>query len=75
MLMKLAGEFLITVLLARANCSSWSIARWRFCQSFVFVLSTKFFISSTRPRSTGFETEVVRLLKVFYVPSKPDELP
>jgi len=73
--MKLACEFLITVLFARENYSRLSIARYRFYQSCVLILSTRFLISSIRPRSTGLDTEVVRLLKVFYVPSKPEELP
>lgn len=74
-LMKLACELRIAVAFALANCSRLSIARYRFCQSCVLMLSTRFLISSMRPRSMGFETDVVRLLNVFCVPSKPDELP
>ena len=73
--MKLACEFLIGALFVRANYSNWSMALKRFCQSLVLQLSTSVFISSTRFRSTGFDTEVVRLLNVFAVPSKPDEEP
>lgn len=52
-----------------------SIALHLLCQSFVFAEATKSLNSSSKTRSTGFETEVVRLLKVFWVPSKPEEEP
>jgi len=63
--MKLAWAFLIGVPLALQNASSWSMAFSLFYQSFVLMLSTKFLISSTRFLSTGLDTDVVRLLKVF----------
>lgn len=63
------------VLFAYANSCSWSIAFSRYCQSFVVHRSTKFLSSSIKLRSTGFDTEVVRRLNVFCVPSKPCEEP
>lgn len=63
--MKLAGEFLIGMVCVRENVSNWSMAFRRFYQSLVMQLSTNVFISSTSCRSTGFDTDVVRLLKVF----------
>ena len=72
---KLAWAFLMAAPLARANCSKESIALRRFYQSLVLQLSTSVFISSIMLRSTGLETEVVLLLNVFYVPSKPEEDP
>lgn len=65
----------IVYLCVSANSCIVSIALQRLCQSLVFAEATRSLNSSRSMRSTGFETDVVRLLKVFWVPSKPDEDP
>ena len=64
--MKLDGAALFMVLLFfSAKFYRLSIALSLLFQSFVFVASTSDLNSSMSPRSTGFETEAVRFLKVF----------
>ena len=74
--MKLDGAALfMVVLFVSAKFYRLSIALSLLFQSFVFVASTSDLNSSMRPRSTGFETEAVRFLKVFYDSPNPAEEP